>query len=359
MKKLLVVLFSLALIFSCSKNQTDPSKPGEGDIELTYNLEGSQLTNFLDKVEYDSDYSYTLVHKYITGDESCSYRFAYVTVPANVNATKVVLVSDRGEETSRVISGVGRKAIANLIPGRTYTYTLFSPEGKEVKKAKIKTEGRVRVIWTRTLHNFRDIGGWKGLNGKHIKYGYLIRGGEVITLNDDLTKCEKDDYGCLINQVGIDYDMDFRTDEGAGYFYQSPLGIEFKRIPLSAYSSVITKKERQGAYKQAILQFIENVKAGKCTYMHCQGGADRTGTIVFFIEGLLGVSESDLAKDYELTTFYYHKERNDTERYATMIKDLMRLYAGGGTLSDAIYNCAKDMGLTDVNINELRSLMLE
>ena len=38
-------------------------------------------------------------------------------------------------------------------------------------------------------------------------------------------------------------------------------------------------------------------------YFHCAGGADRTGTLAFLIEALVGVSENDLSKDYELTTF--------------------------------------------------------
>ena len=358
-----MVLASLAMLAACG------SKPEQKEIENedipqsegTYNLEGKRLTRFLDSFEYDTDYSYTRVHEFIVqGEEADAYQPAYITIPDDCEATKAVLVSNRGEETSRQVYGKGKTAIYNLIPGRTYTYTLFSADGKALKTAFFETTGRVRALKTsKYLHNFRDIGGWEGLNGKHIKYGYLIRGSEVKTGTDDLSRYELADYEFLINQIGINYDMDFRTDEGAGYFYESPLGIEFIRIPLSAYASVITKKERQEAYKQSILQFIENTKAGKCTYMHCQGGADRTGTLVFFIEGLLGVSESNLAKDYEITTFYYHKERNDEERYKTMISELMSRYSKGGSLSDAIYNCAKGMGITDSDIEELRKLMLE
>ncbi|MBO7515848.1 MAG: serine hydroxymethyltransferase, partial [Lachnospiraceae bacterium] len=48
---------------------------------------------------------------------------------------------------------------------------------------------------------------------------------------------------------------------------------------------------------------IDELKAGKPVYYHCQNGADRTGTMGFLIVALLGMGESDLAKDYELTTF--------------------------------------------------------
>ena len=59
----------------------------------------------------------------------------------------------------------------------------------------------------------------------------------------------------------------------------------------------------QELYQQAIRSVIGCLEKGKVVYFHCAGGADRTGTLAFLIEALLGVSESDLSKDYELTTF--------------------------------------------------------
>ena len=38
-------------------------------------------------------------------------------------------------------------------------------------------------------------------------------------------------------------------------------------------------------------------------YTNCQGGADRTGTYAFLLNGLLGVSYDDLTRDFELTSF--------------------------------------------------------
>ena len=36
---------------------------------------------------------------------------------------------------------------------------------------------------------------------------------------------------------------------------------------------------------------------------HCNAGADRTGTVAFLINGVLGVSYEDLTRDFELTSF--------------------------------------------------------
>ncbi len=335
------------------------------EIEATYNLEGEILKRYLDEVEYDDDYSYTRIKDYVSrSNEPASVRPAYIEFTGLQNAKKIYLISEDCEIHSRQVTGKDKQAVYNLIPGRTYRYGVVSVDadsGKEtlIKKGRIATEGRLRVIKTTYMHNVRDVGGWEGLDGKHIKYGILIRGGEILNRNEELDSYEQVDYESLVNQVGIDYDLDFRTDEGAAYYKKSPFGLEFLRIPLSAYDSIVAKKDRQPAFKKAILQFIKNAKAGKCTYVHCQGGADRTGTFIFYIEGLLGVSDSDLCKDYEITSFYYHKERNDPERYLPMIKALQKQYGTDITIGEAIYKSARSMGLTEQDIEDLRSLMLE
>ena len=54
-----------------------------------------------------------------------------------------------------------------------------------------------------------------------------------------------------------------------------------------------------------IKKFFE-VLADESNYpviIHCENGADSTGTMAFLINALLGVNEEDLIKDFELSTF--------------------------------------------------------
>ncbi|MBR5388667.1 MAG: tyrosine-protein phosphatase, partial [Clostridia bacterium] len=48
-------------------------------------------------------------------------------------------------------------------------------------------------------------------------------------------------------------------------------------------------------------------------YVHCNAGADRTGTVAFLINGLLGVSFEDLTRDFELTSTYSARWRSAGE----------------------------------------------
>ena len=48
---------------------------------------------------------------------------------------------------------------------------------------------------------------------------------------------------------------------------------------------------------------MQDVVDGKNIFFHCRIGADRTGTMAYILEGLLGVPEEERLQDYELTVF--------------------------------------------------------
>ena len=60
------------------------------------------------------------------------------------------------------------------------------------------------------------------------------------------------------------------------------------------------------------MQYVVN---GDNIFFHCTIGTDRTGTLAYFLEGLLGVSEEDRLRDYEMTYFYGLTNRNRFHDY--------------------------------------------
>ena len=155
--------------------------------------------------------------------------------------------------------------------------------------------GTLRVI-NGVANNMRDLGGWK-VDGGHIAYGKLYRGARL----DRISKKGKDIF---VSELGITVDLDLRgnhySEAWAGPVIE---GVDYVKLP-------VTKNLGRGTgyseerYQLAIRCIIGWLSQGRAVYFHCAEGADRTGTLAFLIEALLGVSESDLSKDYELTTFW-------------------------------------------------------
>ena len=56
---------------------------------------------------------------------------------------------------------------------------------------------------------------------------------------------------------------------------------------------------------------MEAVVGNKNVLFNCNFGRDRTGTIAYIIEGILGVSATDRNTDYELTYFYSATKNRD------------------------------------------------
>lgn len=155
----------------------------------------------------------------------------------------------------------------------------------------IRTRGNSAEAW-----NARDLGGW-ACDGGTVKYGLLIRGGRISAA----------DRAVLVGQLGVQHEIDLRGKEGrdpsdGDVATESPLGSDlWFTIADKAASYALTPVETWQLYLRCV---IDAVTHREPVYFHCTAGADRTGTLACVLEGLLGMSQSDIDKDYELTTFY-------------------------------------------------------
>ena len=166
--------------------------------------------------------------------------------------------------------------------------------------------------WIRTRNNsaeawnVRDLGGWV-CDGGTIKYGLLIRGGRIAAA----------DRAVLVGELGVQHDLDLRGREGGGPgdepdMTESPLGSDVWYTRTQQYAwYALTPVATWQAYLRCV---IDAVTHREPVYFHCTAGADRTGTLACVLEGLLGMTQSDIDKDYELTTFYSGSGSDATAR---------------------------------------------
>ncbi len=267
---------------------------------------------------------------------------------------------------------------SGLMPGKTYYWKVVNTFGmaSDTRRVTVK-DTTVRWIDVDGGDNIRDLGGWKTESGKTVKYGLLYRGGCIDGYNGGplLTQQGRDTFTWL----GVRSEIDLRgNDVGKN---DSPFGARYYKATITQYDYIFNNNETKASLKTIfnILSF----KGSYPVYFHCNAGADRTGTLSFIINGLLGVSYEDLTRDFELTCFSGRGKRLRSkldEETATFDPSGVMQRTGGnyiawgplydtmmdnystasGKLSDAIENFLKtECNVSQQEIDTVRSIMLE
>lgn len=223
-----------------------------------------------------------------------------------------------------------------------------------------RASGNDIVTWYRvggTVRNVRDIGGWTGL-----RLGRVYRGTQLSVCKKDKVHYI-DDAGksFMLNTLKIKTDLDLRHESVGGrgeYVYSSPLGNSVTQVGavIQSYTNIFVAGYKP-ALQKMMRTFADPTKYP--IYMHCMGGADRTGSAAFIIEGLCGVSEPDLRIDYELTSFSGQGVRKSYDaskgNWFQHMYVMMKAYPGD-TWSAKIENyCKTFLELTDGEIAAIRA----
>ena len=160
-----------------------------------------------------------------------------------------------------------------------------------------------------------------------------------------------------LNVMGIKSDIDLRSDSECWGMTGSPLGetVTWYHYSSGAYAGMQKEFGRE-AFKKVFKVFLD--EKNYPIDFHCIAGQDRTGAVAFIINGLLGVEEDDLYRDWESTGFW------NGGMYFTHEKLFDKLVAGfqkwpGDTINQKIEAYVLDLGFTKDDIAHLRDIMLE
>jgi protein-tyrosine phosphatase len=174
-----------------------------------------------------------------------------------------------------------------------------------------------RDIQFEKIRNFRDIGGYQNTSGQSVRWGQLFRSAALGRASEsDLTRLKALDIQTVIdlrwNQERLnrpDPEIDSITnlaleimekdpiDRAFGLFRRRQLRERFIRM----YTLMIID---EGAEKLGeaitILSQPENLPA----VFHCTAGKDRTGVLAALILAVLGIPESVIIRDYNISNAY-------------------------------------------------------
>jgi protein-tyrosine phosphatase len=176
----------------------------------------------------------------------------------------------------------------------------------------VAAERHVRNLTFSTTYNFRDVGGYPGLDGRTVRWRRLFRA-------DSLGRLAGADWEAFA-ELGVRTVIDLRrvfeveahgrVPETDGLAYLNPVlkHVDWTDVPHPEG----TAHERWLADRY--LNFLEDGREAIATALsviaepesapvvvHCMAGKDRTGVVCALALALLGVSDDDIAADYALT----------------------------------------------------------
>ena len=248
----------------------------------------------------------------------------------------------------KCITANGKCDVYNLEIGKTYFWRVGDSE-----TYSFTTENTApRMILGGVSINVRDIGGYNTMFGRRVKQGLIYRGRKFIVGEKSLPRGR----ALWIDGLGLKYELDLRQPLEDPYD-ESPLGsdVGYIRIPCDSYNEFL---ENSSVSTRIFRFIIETLKSGNAPmYIHCAGGADRTGTVIMLLLAVLGVSDDDILLDYEATTLcdLDTMSRHDEE----VSKYLADLKIRGKTLHESLCSYLLSVGVSHAEMDELRNLMLE
>ncbi len=310
----------------------------------------------------------------------------------------------------------------NLKVGTAYDWTATDESGCVVDGGSFVTEDRPpRLLKVPGVPNVRDLGGWRGLDGRRIRQGLVYRtagfndnatadcydyeelrrlyaegrllsmfgnapesndvrrliahlkSGDVDIARDvnvffpkpggrhaGKTRLDEPTRRYLVETLGIRSDIDLRGSSETWGMVESPLGskVRWFRCPGKDYGGMGTEDGR-ARFGKALRVFLDS--ANYPIAFHCIGGQDRTGSVACIIEALLGVSEDDLWRDWQLSALYNDRPRfggvAGTRRFEDLLDVLKR--CDGATLAEKAASYVKACGFSDSDVAFLRGFLLE
>lgn len=177
--------------------------------------------------------------------------------------------------------------------------------------------------------NFRDLGGYEGLDGRRVKWGHLYRSDSLANLTtEDLSGVER---------LGIRVICDFRRDEerddapnripdNEPEVVHLNVGPQRSNSRLYEYlsSSTATVDDIRGAMMHIYRSFVTEFQPHYTEFMsrlaqadrlpllfHCAVGKDRTGFAAAIALSALHVPREAILEDYLLTNRYLNRDVSD------------------------------------------------
>ena len=248
--------------------------------------------------------------------------------------------------------------VTNLYIGKRYFWKVTGQrDGKSIAESKtwsfITHSEPPRWIHIPEITNVRDIGGWPLTGGGRIRQGLVFRSSEMnshLSLTDEGRRILEQDFK-------IRTDIDLRGDDEVREPALDLKQVDYINFPIQPYAHI------NEAVYQTDYRRLFQLLADPLSYpliIHCWGGADRAGTVIFLLEALLGMEGELLIRDYELTSLSIWGERDHiSDEFQEFLEILKGFVHPGADLRTQIEGYLLSIGVSTNEIAAIRSTLIE
>ena len=249
----------------------------------------------------------------------------------------------------------------NLFVGTKYYYYVSSSTGSSAISSFQTCDETPRFIDVGGVTNIRDLGGYQ-IGEKRTKQGLLYRGGRLNyslkNVKEPTKQITEEGEKVFKEQLKIKTEIDLRGLSDNGYgdeLYSVVEGVNYVSCPCEYGSgSHFVIEDNYPSYVKCLETIAD--KNNYPIYFHCSIGTDRTGFISYLINGLLGVQQNLLYKDYLFSNLgQIGKPRvldNLKEEYGDTIDALE-----GKNLSQKIEAFMLQIGVKQSTIDSLKTIL--
>ncbi len=252
--------------------------------------------------------------------------------------------------------------VYNLESGTAYSWRVCVA-GRVSPWGHFRTEPGPRLLSVEGVPNFRDLGGRAGLGGRMVRQGVLYRSACANRTSKEnafpgAPMITEKGRNTATGLLGIKTDLDLRGDKECRGLHESPFGcsVKWMHVPSGCYHWMTNSFEKDAVAK--CFRIVNNPENLPLVF-HCISGQDRTGTLAFILNALLGVSEPDLSLDWEMSVFFNPATGwfSRKLRYEVMLRMFDEAFEGA-TLQDKVEQYVLSCGVSREEIMAFREKML-
>ncbi len=342
------------------------------EIDVTFNEQPAVLVNDLTEQFMKASEDMTLCELIQQQSRSGSFDYAvplsmHYSVKGNGSGSTVrnvrIEVSEQEDYSDAFVYqsflSVGNIEVTFLKTGCLYHYRVtaeMSDSTVLTREGEIATAVSPRILSVDGIVNVRDVGGWQTESGETIREGLLIRGSELDGAVSGTYRITDQGAVEMLTRLGIRYDMDLRAEsDKTNEAYPLGRNVIHKYYDSYQYSDVFSD------YGKEVTKTIFRDLADPDhypMYLHCTYGTDRTGTICYILEALLGVSDQDRMKEFELSCLRYTSNdvRERGSEFLEFVSDFKELE--GSTAAEKAENYLLSAGVSAEEIRTIREIFL-